>query len=92
MSKIKEEYKKEEEADNLIIQNNMREWIAVKVYNDQEDSIQFHADKEMLDAKRIVSRAKSTLGITTISVKEGDVEVACSVLGVGMPDVDSENA
>ena len=66
--------------------------VRIRVHNDQEDSLQFHADKELLDAKRIVSQAKSTFGITMISVKEIDVETACSVLGVGLPDVDSENA
>ena len=55
--------------------------VRIRVHNDQEDSLQFHADKELLDAKRIVSQAKSTFGITMISVKEIDVETACSVLG-----------
>jgi hypothetical protein len=85
MEKMKVEYQNEEGKVDQFIQDKMKDWVAIKVYTDQTDTIEFHKDKETLEALKIPSIAKSTFGITTISVLPDRISDACAALKIDAP-------
>ena len=84
----KDKYKKEDEDVDIAIQNKMKDWIVIKTYFDQIDSVEFHRDKNLLNEIGVKSIAKSTLGITTISVLPNQIDIACTALHIDAPIAD----
>jgi hypothetical protein len=89
LKKTAEIYKAEDKTaqDRVDIENSG--WEVVKIYEDQVDSVTFREDKEKLYAAGIKSRAKSSLGITTIAVQSEDIEVACKALEIEQSTTES---